>query len=224
MQRLLGISITLLCIVSAPLAAQDRERLGLGIAPHGGTLGIGIDVAYSLHPRISVRGGANIMPFEPEFTISDTRWVLEFQSPQFHAALDLFLVSQFRVTGGMRYASDDIAAVGAFTGSVDVGGTTYDGDDVGTLRGAISTNSLSPWIGIGWGNVARSRFGILFDVGVAFTGSPEVTLTADGPITTDPLIGPQFNSDLQAETQQFEDDISEVKYYPVVQLGISFGF
>lgn len=225
MQRILGATIGLLLVTAAQAAAQDGpERIGLGIAPHGGSLGLGVDVAYSLHPRVNVRGGANILPFEPEFTISDTRWALTFQSPQFHTALDLFLVSQFRITGGLRYASGDIEAVGVFTGQVEVGGRTYDGSDVGNLEGAIITNELAPWVGIGWGNVARSRIGFFLDLGVAFTGSPEVTLTADGPITTDPLVGAQFNSDLAAETQQFEDDISEAQYYPVVQLGLSFGF
>lgn len=200
--------------------AGAQERIGLGIAPHAGTLGVGVDVAYALHPRINVRAGANIIPVEPEFDISDISWKLDPPSPQFLAAVDLFLVSQLRVSGGLRWASDDLAAVGVFTGSVEVGGDTYDGADVGNLRGAIAISALAPWIGIGWGNVARSRIGFLFDLGLAFTGSPDVTLTADGPIASNAT----FQSSLNREIQEFEGDIDWVRYYPVVQVGVSFGF
>lgn len=209
-------------LLTAPAAAQ--ERIGLGVAPHAGTLGLGVDVAYALHPRVNVRVGGNFIPVEPEFDVSDITWKIDPPSPQFLGAVDVFLISQLRLSGGVRIASNDLSARGVFTGSVDIGGQVYNGTDVGNLDGTIAISRVAPWVGIGWGNVARSRIGFFFDAGLAFTGSPDVTLTADGPITTDPLLGPQFNSSLATETQEFEDDIDWVKYYPVVQIGLSFGF
>lgn len=214
-----GLALGLLLSTAGPARAQS-DRVGLGVAPHGGTLGFGVDVAYALHDRVNVRVGGNILPIEPEFTISDIDWKLAFQSPQFHAAVDVFLVGQLRLSGGVRYASDSITAAGVFTGEVTVGDSTYTGSDVGNLTGAIASNTLSPWVGIGWGNVARSRIGFFLDLGVAFTGSPRVSLSADGPVSDNP----RFQTSLETETREFEDDISEVKYYPVVQLGFSIGF
>ncbi len=90
---------------------------------------------------------------------------------------------------------------------------TYTPAQLGSLTGSFVTNKIAPFVSFGWGNIARSKFGIFFDLGVSFTGSPSVELAATGGVA---------QADLTAEAAEFEDDLSLFKYYPIATLGLSF--
>ncbi len=205
-----GLAVT---IAALPAHAQ------VGVAAHVGTMGLGADVAVSLTPRVSLRGGANFVPYTPEFTADDIDYEFNFPSPQFTALVDLFLTGGLRLSGGLRIAPDDLSASGQLAGPEEIGGVIYTPSEVGILTGTIVTQKVSPYLGIGFGNVALSRVGFFADLGIALHGSPEVTLTArEGSLASDPT----FQSDLNREAQSFEDDIDWYKFYPVLSFGISF--
>jgi hypothetical protein len=215
MQRAIRLS-TLLLFAIAPAATAQ-----VGVAAHAGTMGLGADVAVSLTSRLGLRAGANIMPYTPKFTADDVDYEFNFPSPQFTAIADLFLVGGLRLSGGVRISTEDISLSGQLTSSVDIGNATYTPTEVGTLTGAVVTKEVAPYLGIGFGNVARSRIGFFADIGVALHGTPEVTLTAsEGSLASDPT----FQDDLAREAQSFQDDIDWFTFYPVLSLGISFGF
>jgi hypothetical protein len=183
-------------------------------------MGLGADVAVALTPRLGLRGGANVVPYTPEFTADDVDYEFNFPSPQFTAMLDLFLVGGLRLSGGVRVAAEDLSATGQLSQDVEIGDDTYTPSEVGILNGAIVTQEVAPYFGVGFGNVALNRIGFFMDLGLAFHGSPEVTLTAsEGSLAADPT----FQSDLTREAQSFEDDIDWYTFYPVLSLGISFG-
>lgn len=206
--------------LSVPAAAQEESRISFGISPHVGTLGLGADIGVGLHPRITLRAGANYIPYKPSITVSDTEFELSLPEMQFTGLVDLNLFGGLRITGGMRYKTTEIEATGEYTGTVDIGDSTYTGDQVGNLTGAVVTKDWSPYLGIGFGSVAKRGLGFILDLGVAFHGSPAVTLEVDGPISSDPV----FQSELAKEVANFEDDISWAKFYPVLTVGLSFGF
>jgi hypothetical protein len=58
------------------------------------------------------------------------------------------------------------------------------------------------------------------DFGVLWQGDPIVTLTADGALNTN--LG--FQTALEAERQEIEEDLSDSKAYPVLQIGIVYNF
>ncbi|MFQ5679718.1 MAG: hypothetical protein ACE5HP_09710 [Gemmatimonadota bacterium] len=207
---------SLLVVVGRPATARAQS---LGIAPHVGTLGVGIDIATAPSDRVSLRGGVNFFPFDVDFTASDVDLTLDLPSPQLTALLDLFLVGGVRLSGGLLISRDDVNLRGDFGGSVNLGGTTYTASEVGSLSGAIVTNEVSPYVGFGIGKVASRGVGFLLDLGVAFQGRPRVGLTADGPITS----LPSFLADLEAERQAIEDDVELFRYYPVLSVGLSIG-
>ena len=133
--------------------------------------------------------------------------------------LDLFLVGGLRLSGGARIAASDLSASGQLAQSVEIGDEIYTPSEVGTLTGAIVTQTVAPYFGIGFGNVALSRVGFFADIGFALHGSPELTLTAsEGSLASDPA----FGADLDREAQSFEDDIDWYTFYPVLSLGVSF--
>jgi hypothetical protein len=146
-------------VLSVPAAAQEESRVSFGISPHVGTLGLGADVGVGFHPRVTVRVGANYIPYKPGITVSDTEWKLSLPEMQFTGLVDLKLFGGFRLTGGLRYKTSEVEATGEYTGTVDIGDSTYTGDEVGNLTGAIVTNDWSPYAGIGFGSVVKRGLG-----------------------------------------------------------------
>ena len=207
-------AMILLAVAPAVMTAQ-----GVGIAIHAGTLGIGADLAVSPTSRIAIRGGANFIPIDIDVTYSGTPITIDPPSPQYTAFLDLFIVGGLRITGGAVFSPDDVVLSGNFTGSIDIGNTTYSLADVGKLTGTIVTDNVAPYVGIGWGNPAGSRFGFFLDLGIALQGKPSVMLAADGLASTLAL----FQADLERERQDFEDSIDLFRYYPVASIGFSIG-
>lgn len=241
MKRKLGWLAALVAILGVPSSLLAQTNIGIGIAPHIGTLGVGADVAVSPHPRVALRVGGNFFPFDldactggGDFTLgtcatgaasTDIDIKVELPSPQFTALIDLFLVSQLRLSGGLLL-SQSVDLAGNFANSVTIGNNTYTPAEIGTFTGEISNGNAAPYLGIGWGNIARSSVGFFIDLGVGFRQETEVLLSAeDGTLSS----APQFQADLATETQEFQDDIQALSWdpfqlFPVVSLGLSFGF
>lgn len=217
MKKIFCISIVAAVAVS-PLPAHAQ---GVGIAFHVGTLGVGADIAASFGSRIGLRSGFNFFPTDIDATVSGVPYQIAFASPTFTAMLDLYLLGPLRVSGGTIYTTDDIVLAGEITAPVTLNTTIYSPAQIGTLTGTIVTNELSPYVGIGLGNPARSKFGFFLDLGVAFHGTPAFTLTAvGGSYNTTPA----FILDLDAEALSIQNDLSRITVYPVATIGFSIGF
>lgn len=204
--------VALLAVVVGPIHAQS---VSFGISPHIGTMGVGADVGVGVHPRITLRAGGNFFPVEPEFEIEGIRFKVKAPSPQFMAVGDLFLTGSFRISGGMRYSSEPFAATGVLTENVEIGNTQYTPAEVGELTAEIVSRTLSPYLGIGFGNIAKRGFGFVFDIGAAFHGTPTTTLSATGLVA---------QADLDQQRGEMDEAVGKVKVYPVMSLGFRIGF
>jgi len=191
-----------------------------GIAPHIGTLGVGVDVAVSLDSHVGARGGFNFYPFDIKVTASDVEYKVSVSSPMLTALLDFYVAGGFRISGGLLFSSDDIGLSGTPTEPVEIGDGIYDPSEIGTATGIITRNTLSPYLGIGFGNAATSKIGFFFDLGVGYHGSPTIAIEVDGPIASDPI----FQTELEREVQELQDDIQGYRFYPVATVGFSVGF
>lgn len=198
--------------LSAPAQAQD-----LGMTVHGGSLGLGVDVALPLQANVGLRAGVNYFPFDINFGGDSIDYRLDLPSPQFAVLADFYPVGQFRLTGGflIKWANFDVAA--RLTDPRSIGDGIYTPEEVGNLTGSVATHDVSPYVGIGFGNPAASRVGFFFDLGVAFHGNPRVSASADGPVASDP----GFQQDLAAEVQNLQDDLENIVVYPVLALGVT---
>ena len=118
--------------------------------------------------------------------------------------------------------NNEVNVLATPAGSYDIGGTTYSAADVGNMSGKIDFNSLAPYAGMGWGNALGKdkRWGIVFDLGVVFQGSPNVDLTTNGLLANNA----GFLAKLAQEEQELKDELDEFDMYPVVSLGITYKF
>ena len=88
MRKVLGL---LLVLTTTALPGSLLAQVGIGVAGHVGTMGVGVDAAISPARNIGLRAGANIMPVQINGTFSDVDFSVELQSPQFMALVDLYL-------------------------------------------------------------------------------------------------------------------------------------
>ena len=198
-----------------------QAHAGVGLTVKAGTLGIGAEVTKSLVPMVNGRVGGSFFSYGFDGTEGDISYDLDLKLKSFNLLVDFhpILNRGLRLSAGMVLNSNGLDMVSQpITGTYDIGGQRYTATDVGTIIGAVDFKSFAPYVGIGWGNAAGGRWGIAFDLGIALQGSPQVDLSATGPIASDA----QFQTELSREESQVQDDISGFKYYPVVSLGISF--
>ena len=216
-QRFGFIVVLLLGLDASPMLAQ-----GVTGSVQVGTLGIGAQVATPLASRINFRGGIDIQPVSFEVIADDVELDVELPAATVTAVVDLYPnESGFRLSAGVLYFGGSLGLEGAPEEDVELGNNVYTRAQVGTIRGSLGTSRLAPYLGLGWGNAVGTGFGFALDVGVAYHGTPEFSLEATGPVSSDP----QFRRDLDAEAESANEDIPGVaSVYPVLKLGFSYGF
>lgn len=108
----------------------------------------------------------------------------------------------FHVTGGFYIGASNIVTVDALADDISVDGKSYKKEniknwyiDVGDTRikakdgkvdAAITTWSVKPYVGIGFGNTVpmKHRVGVMGELGVMFHGKPKITSKTDPDIMT----------------------------------------
>lgn len=211
-------------ILVAGLASPSRaQNVALGIK--AGTLGAGLDVTVGLVPMLNVRVGAQAFSYSRTFNEQGipydgkaafrSAWLLLDVHPGGGGA---------RISAGGVFSGNKVTGSSPSSGTVTVNGVAYPVAAVGTIDGKATANDVCPYVGLGWGNAVRagSPVRFAFDVGVFYQGAPKVSLTAHP--ANPALVPPAFFADLEKERQKVEDDASKYKFYPVVNLGLSYRF
>ena len=234
--------------VSAPAAAvpaapksHTAERSGIldrmGVGFRLSSLGPGADFGFALAHRINIRGGFNYFSYSQNFTNDGVHYTgsLKFQSGEAH--VDYFLWKSIHVSPGLLFSSSNLvsgklAVPGGQTFTVSNTDYTSSAANPITGTGALKFNNVAPSILFGVGDIVPRgdrRFSILFEVGGAFRGTPTVKLNFTGSacdasglncqnITSDP----SFQTNVAAQQTKFNNDISFLKFYPIISGGISF--
>lgn len=200
-----------------------RQPLGLGVSTRLGTLGIGVDVAKSITPQLNGRLGFNFGNLSTNRTDSGINYdsQLNLSSVQLVGDYYPFSNNGFRFTGGLIAQSNKFSVTSKpSNGSYTIDGKQYTTSEVGTLTGEYKYgNSIAPYLGIGIGKSTNEGFGFNADLGVMFAGSPKVTLNASNPA---------FNNNTRAQidnqARQTENDLQGFNLYPVLSIGLSYGF
>jgi hypothetical protein len=184
-------------------------------------MGLGGSVIVGLMPSLNVRGSFGLIPIEPDLSVDDVDFTVDFPS-LIKLTADYYPVGFFYLSGGGLFMTSggDTKVEGTFTGTQEFGGNTYTAAEVGTLTGVFSMSSAMPYLGVGFGNPIGHRIGFSLDLGVGFGSVPTVDLGATGPISSDAT----FQSDLNQREAEVQDDIPELlKYYPIAVLSVSIG-
>jgi hypothetical protein len=215
-----------LVAVGAMLSSGDRAGAAFdewAIGAKAGTLGIGGDLTTNLAPNLNLRGGLQWfgLDFEAQFDDIDYDVDVELFNPML--ILDWYPFSgDFRISAGVLFNGSDIDMEATSDQSIEIGGHVYDAEDLGSIRGESDFDDFAPYVGIGFGNPLSSdgHWGFTTDVGVAFIGSPNVNLSATGPLAGNAAL----QADLAREEREIEDDLDAVRIYPVLSMSIYYRF
>jgi hypothetical protein len=225
-------SIALTAIVSIHCSSAEAAP-SVALDVRAGTTGYGFDVDVGILSRLNARIGYSTFDFDKKIDQTDVTYDGKLKISDVSALLDWYAFG-----GGFHFTA---GAVGGGGLKVDVtgepnansaytlNGRTYTSDEVGSLAGRLKFgNSLSPYVGLGWGNPvgANHHLHVLFDIGAIYGGAPNVSLTATcgSAAPTGSSTCTQLQSDVQAERQKLQNNVTLVKWYPVLNLGLAYRF
>lgn len=216
------------------------QRLSVGgfVTP----LGIGLGGAMAITRSTDVRVAHNFFSYSLAGTSNDIAYTgnLHFRSMQ--ANFDWFpWHGRFHISPGVLFQNENNASgQGGVPGgdSFTVNGTTYysSAQDPFEGTGKLIFNKTAPMLTIGWGNwlprMSGKHLSFPFEMGFAYTGQPKIKLDLHGSVCESPQPDtcapvndyPSFQQNIDDRVRQAEDDLSVIRFYPVISGGVTYKF
>lgn len=219
----------MLAWLGAPAAAAATPDFA--VAVRAGTPGVGLDLDLGLSPSFGMRVGFAGFNVNHTVNTSDVDYDGRLKLRTVTGLLDWYVFQgAFHLTAGVAGNDTRLDVVGEPSqGSYTINGTTYSSSQLGSLSGQLKFgNSVSPYVGFGWGNPAgeNGRVHFLFDVGAIYGGTPTVSLTANCGPAAPPgsALCNEIQSNVATEEQKLVSKADILRWYPVVSLGIAIRF
>lgn len=227
MKRFLLAAAAAACVCAAP-AWGASSTSGLAVGARVGTLGAGLSVTKAIEPgRLSVELDLNALTRSHSYSNNGVNYNGSLRLQSAGAVANYFpWASAFHISAGLFYDHNRFDLNGQpSSGSFTLGGQTYTSAQLSSLSGQVKFNPVAPYLGIGWGDVTASPgWHLSANLGVLYQGSPTVNLVGN---TTYAQGSAQYNalsSNIAVERQQIQNDLSSLRWYPVVSLGLRYRF
>ena len=109
------------------------------------------------------------------------------------------------------------------TSPVSIGNQSFTPAQIGRLQGEADLGDRAVSIGTGWDSTFSRVHGLGWRVaaGVAVGASPDIHMNSiGGTLSSDPTL----QSQLRIEEGRIEDEAQDFRFYPVVQVGLTWRF
>jgi hypothetical protein len=224
-----GVKILSVVFAMSSLAWSFAANADVGVSLRAGTLGLGADVNIGLTENLNLRLGYSLYDYDETIEETDVTYDGELKLRNATALLDWHAFGGgFRFSFGGVGANTEVDVVGKPTGGTyEIGDRVFTAAQVGSLTGKIEMgNSVAPYLGIGWGNTvdAAGRVTFLFDIGVVYMGSPEVSLVASCGASVPAATCAQLRDAVEQEEAELQDDATDYEWYPVIGIGLAVKF
>lgn len=204
-------------IVGLALIAAAASAQAAGIGVRAGTTGLGADFGWGIIPTLGGRLGVSAMKFDLDFDTSQVNYDAEAKIANLNAFLDWSPLGPFRITAGLVGNNNKVDIAGQPRGGSFPAGTSL----TGTVK---PEDRLTPYLGIGYGNVWTTGVNFYFDLGIMFQGSPKVDLAVNCGPSVSAGDCATARTQVEAERRRVQDELDKYKYYPVLNFGITVGF
>lgn len=212
------ISILFLSTWNIGALAQNKYAVSID----AGTTGIGLDGVVRLHERVNARVGFHTISYSSTATVDDLDVGLDavssFEVSNISAMVDYFPFKRFvKLSAGLYYVLN-FNFDGTITPNEDyeMDGRMFSPDRLGYLNANLNySNGISPYLGIGFGNAVGKGWPVKFNmnIGMIYTGAPNLNMEGEG------MIAPTADN-----AESFQTGLNEFKWYPVLNVGISYAF
>jgi len=195
-----------------------------------GTTGLGADLNIPILPVLGVRLGYSGFVYHHDIDQTDVDYAGRLHFSEASGLLDWYvLAGGFHLTAGVYGGNTRVDVNGRpAADTYTLNGRTYDAAQVGTLSGQLKFgNSVQPYVGLGWGNPFRGGpVTFTADIGAIYGGTPSVSLSAQCGAAAPPgsPVCTQIQNSVAGERAQLASDVTVAKWYPVLNLGVSFRF
>jgi hypothetical protein len=230
--------------VSRPIPAYTPSMTPFktyALAVKVGSMGIGLDVATPLAQRLNLRVGASFFQYNTTLTEDglNISGAIKFQNAS--ASVDIYpFRGSFRISPGFTYKNNNsLNATLLVPGGqkFSLGDNDFYSDPSDPVHGSAAFNfgnNLAPRLTMGFGNMLPrngGHFSFPVEVGFQYIAQPTVRLTASGTACTNALqvggttvsgCGPVDQGDVQQEQHDLQNDLSPLRFYPVLSIGVSY--
>lgn len=186
-----------------------------------GTTGFKLGIAQAITDQMAVRGEYNGLNYNRNFNTDDIDYSgkIKFSSAGLYLDYHPWKDNGFRVSAGALAGSNKVTADGkAKNGTFNINGTSYSAAGQ-WVSASASFPSVQPYLGLGYGfTPKRSGVGFFADLGVAY-GKPDVKLDVSSG-----LLAQAGQANVNAEQQDLQDKLNKLRFYPVLNIGISYAF
>lgn len=215
-------TLVLLAALTLCTSASANDDFWFGLK--GGTLGYGAEVSWRPLDWLDLRAGANFYDYDDDGGMAGINYNATLALDTIYLTGNFrFPLSPFRLTAGAFANNNEVRMVSQSMPTYDLGDTQgYLPAEVGTLESVTSFDGVSPYIGAGFDFSLMDRLGLSLDFGVLWQGEPVVSLTSDGALAL--INDPGFLADLEDERRELEDELNDLKAYPVISIGFNFNF
>jgi opacity protein-like surface antigen len=196
---------------------------GLFVSPAISTLGLGLEGGARLNENFGLRVGGNWLGFDYDDIKGELDYDAEVTLASLGALVDYHpFGGGFRLSGGLRFNFNKADLDGTPTDDIEIGDQVFSADEVGTLTGDATFDTLAPYLGIGYGaTLLEGSLSIGFDLGVMYQGQADVDLDAESGLLSDDAV---LQENLAIEEDEVEDDLEDFIVYPVIGLAVIYRF
>lgn len=212
----------------AATAAGSANAAEFGVYGEAGTFGAGGGFALQLGDRLSARAGYSTFSYEVnDYQAEDLSLDAKAKIGTGKLLLDWYpFGGGFRIGAGVVLNRSEATGVARPSGGgYTINGTFYPSEQIATADGQVDFDSVAPYVGLGFGRALdrTGRFNLLLDLGVAFTGEPKVTITANcGSVPA--AVCTQIQEDVASEQARIEADAEKFKLWPHLNVVLSWRF
>ncbi len=204
------------------------------ISAEASTLGYGANIGWSVNDKTELvagwDGGDVSDLYGNDFKSHGVRYELEesdFSNPYLGARLHP-ASNWFTVEAGALFPDNDLTLkTKNHSGHFTVNGTRYDLNDSTNLKGKLEyRNDIAPYLTIGFHPNINNHWGLFGDIGAAYLGKADATVTARaGSTVTNHATGALENASVVAqEAEKNIEDKDYAEWAPIVKLGATYRF
>jgi hypothetical protein len=220
-----------LCIAAGLLAGwctASTAAEGLAVGVDAGTLGAGVSISKALEPKVlSVELDLNA-PLQRSYSLNNggTHYsgTLRVQGIGLLAHYSPWS-NLFHFSAGVFYDNNHVSMTAQPSdGSYTLDGQSFPTSQVSSLRGAIRLDPVAPYLGIGLGDsTASPGWHLTANAGLLYQGV-RVDLTGSTPYATGSTAYNNLFAAMDAQRRMISSDVSDLKWYPAVTLGLHYCF
>ena len=200
----------------------DSLKKPIAVQLNVGTQGIGAAVNYGVYNNLAVRLGVNAIPIKA----NDVFKISGFNSTS-HVSADFYNIhlladytpfkqqAWFRLVGGFAYfikANGNVRIIPS--DDYKYGDLTLTEDQIGYVDLNVDWKGLAPYLGLGFlKSFPKRKFNVNLDLGTYYLNRPE----AD-------IIGTGILSGNSSQSGQFQSNIKNYRWLPILQLNFNYKF